>query len=213
MKRSCVVALIGGMCAVAAASCPAFAAPSPIGVWIDHTGRGGVEITDCGGKLCGRLVWFKDNKHARDGCNFQIIGNVRSVGGNRWDGGWIVDPDKDPNKKYDVEITPLSDQKLRVMGYAGMKFLSETMVWTRAPADLKKCGEEIATPAAEPSETPSEASQPSSAAPAPKTMSEPAAEKPAAEKPAAREATRKKSKDCKVSYAGYTVPVPCGVLQ
>ena len=198
MKRSCVVALIGGMCAVAAASCPAFAAPSPIGVWIDHTGRGGVEITDCGGKLCGRLVWFKDNKHARDGCNFQIIGNVRSVGGNKWDGGWIVDPDKNPNKKYDVEITPLSDQKLRVMGYAGMKFLS---------------GEEIAAPAAEPSETPSEAPQPSSAAPAPKTMSEPAVERPAVDKPAAREATRKKSKDCKVSYAGYTVAVPCGALQ
>ena len=34
--------------------------PSPLGVWIDHTGRGAVEITDCGGKLCGRIVWVKD---------------------------------------------------------------------------------------------------------------------------------------------------------
>ena len=27
----------------------------------------------------------------------------------------------------------MGDQKLKVMGYAGMKFLSETMTWTRAP--------------------------------------------------------------------------------
>jgi hypothetical protein len=46
-----------------------------------------------------------------------IIENVRPVAGNKWDGGWIIDPNKDPNKKYDVEITPLSDQKLKVMGY------------------------------------------------------------------------------------------------
>jgi uncharacterized protein (DUF2147 family) len=116
------------------------AASSPLGIWIDHTGRGAVEITDCGGKLCGHLVWFKDAKQGKGGCNFQIIGNVRPVAGNKWDGGWIIDPDKNPNKKYDVEITPLSDQRLKVMGYEGMKFLSETMTWTRAPADLKKCG-------------------------------------------------------------------------
>jgi hypothetical protein len=38
-----------------------------------------------------------------------------------------------------VEITPQGGQKLKVMGYAGMKFLNETMIWTRASADLKKC--------------------------------------------------------------------------
>jgi hypothetical protein len=26
-----------------------------------------------------------------------------------------------------------------VMGYMGNKFLSETMTWRRAPADLKRC--------------------------------------------------------------------------
>ena len=36
----------------------------------------------------------------------------------------------------------MGDQKLKVMGYAGMKFLSETMIWTRAPADLKKCSDD-----------------------------------------------------------------------
>src|SRR6476660_951363 len=128
----------------------ALGASSPYGVWIDQTGRGAVEITDCGGKLCGKLVWFKDPKNEKEGCNFQIIGNVQSVGGNKWDNGWIVDPDKDQNKKYDVEITPQGDQKLKAMGYAGMRFLRETMIWTRAPADLRKCGEDIAKPSGDP---------------------------------------------------------------
>src|SRR4029077_19477013 len=135
---------------VVAASTPAFAASSPLGVWIDHTGRGAVEITDCNGKLCGKLVWFKDTKNVKEGCNFQIIGDVRPVAGNKWDGGWIIDPDKDPDKKYDVEITPLSDQKLKVMGYAGMKFLSETLVFTRARDDLERCAESVARAPAAP---------------------------------------------------------------
>jgi uncharacterized protein (DUF2147 family) len=189
----------------------AAAASSPIGVWIDQTGRGAVEIIDCGGKLCGKLVWFKDPKYEKDGCNFQIIGNVQPVGGNKWDNGWIVDPDKDPNKKYDVEITPQGDQKLKVMGYAGMKFLSETMIWTRAPADLKKCGEDIAKPSGEPTMAPPDEPLRREA----ERQAEPPVTTPAPEpevsKPAKREsATRKK--DCKVGYGGFSITVPCDAL-
>jgi uncharacterized protein (DUF2147 family) len=164
--------LIGAV-VIGGATCGAAAAASPVGVWIDQTGRGGVEITDCGGgKLCGHLVWFKDTKHAKDGCNFQIIGNVKPMGGNRWDGGWIVDPDKDPKKKYDVEITLVSDQKLKVMGYAGMKFLSETMTWTRAPADLQKCGASPSEARADPAPAPGQPKAASDAA-QPKTARQP----------------------------------------
>jgi uncharacterized protein (DUF2147 family) len=200
--------------AVSVAACGAAgAASSPLGIWIDHTGRGAVEITDCGGKLCGHLVWFKDGKHGKEGCNFQIIGNVRPVAGNKWDGGWIIDPDKNPNKKYDVEITPLSEQKLRVMGYAGMKFLSETMTWTRAPADLKKCGEDVAKPNEEPApgsteEPPRREAEREVEGPATKPAPE-----PAVEKPGKRESAPRKSKDCKLEYGGYSINVPCTALE
>ncbi len=124
---------------------------SPLGVWIDHTGRGAVEITDCGGKLCGYVAWVKDTKDA-EGCGAQIIGDVKPVGGNTWDNGWIYDPDRDG--KFDVELKPVSTDKLRVTGYAGIKLLSETMMWKRAPADLEKCSktdtEAKAAPAAKP---------------------------------------------------------------
>ena len=115
----------------------ASAASGPLGTWIDHTGRGAVEISECNGALCGRVVWLKEAKD-EDGCNLQIIGNAKPVAGGKWNGGWIWDPER--QSKYDVELTPIGDRKLRVHGYAGMKLFGETMTWTRAPADLPRCG-------------------------------------------------------------------------
>ena len=84
------------------------------------------------------------------------------------------------------EITPVGDQKLRIVGYAGVKLFSQTMTWTRAPADLKKCGK--AKEEAKPTEsTPAIASAepPASAAPA-EAPAPGAAPKPAAPEKAAR---------------------------
>ncbi|MEO8421766.1 MAG: DUF2147 domain-containing protein, partial [Hyphomicrobium sp.] len=130
-------ALHGAVLAVAmAAAGAANADNSATGVWIDHTGRGAVEITDCNGKLCGHVAWVEDAKNS-DQCGKQIIGNVKSVGKNKWDNGWIFDPDR--GSKYDVELTAIGADKLKVVGYAGTKWLSETYTWKRAPADLQKC--------------------------------------------------------------------------
>jgi uncharacterized protein (DUF2147 family) len=123
--------------ALAVSATAARADNAATGLWIDHTGRGAVEITECGDKLCGRVAWVQDAKNA-DQCGKQIIGNVKSVGKNKWDNGWIYDPDS--GSKYDVELTSVGADKLRVVGYAGSKWLSETYTWKRAPADLQKCG-------------------------------------------------------------------------
>ncbi len=117
---------------------------SPLGLWIDHTGRGGVEIKECNGnKLCGHIVWLKDSKNM-EACGEQVIGDAKPVGGGKWDNGWIYDPDAE--SKYDVELTPMGD-KLKVVGYAGSKWLSETMTWKRAPADLPRCSKDKAAAA------------------------------------------------------------------
>ena len=122
-----IVALVGAGAAPAA---------EPTGIWYDHTGRGAVEISNCGSALCGRVVWLKDAGN-RSACGLQIIGNVRPAKDGAWDGGWIYDPDRDA--KYSVEITPIGARTLKVVGYLGSKLLSETMMWRRAPADLKRC--------------------------------------------------------------------------
>jgi uncharacterized protein (DUF2147 family) len=137
MSRNIIRALTSaGVAAAAFCSVSAAEASEVTGIWYDHTGRGAVEIVQCGANLCGRVVWLQDTGNA-EACGMQIIGNARPVGGGRFDGGWIYDPDA--GSRYSVELTPLGGGRLKVMGYAGSKFLSETMIWRRAPANLKRC--------------------------------------------------------------------------
>ncbi len=115
-------------------------AADPTGIWLDDRGRGAIEIKPCGDQLCGHVVWVKSASDKR-GCGKQIIGDVTKVTSRRWDKGWIYSPDR--NKKYSVELKLLDKDHLQVTGYAGIKYFSETMIWTRAPSDLERC-EEVA---------------------------------------------------------------------
>jgi len=145
-------------------------ASGPTGVWIDHTGRGAVEITECAGRLCGRIVWLKDTGH-KSVCGTHVIGNAKPVGKDTWDGGWIYDPEQ--NAKYSVELRTIGADKLRVMGYMGSKLFSETFIWKRPTADLKRCDAPAATAAPSPA-----ASDPKSA-PTEITKAQPPPEHPA----------------------------------
>lgn len=187
---------LGTAALITAGACGTASASSPTGIWLDHTGRAAIEISECGGNLCGRIVWVKD-PNDKEGCNMQIIGNVKPVAGGKWDGGWILDPEK--NTKYDVELTPMGE-KLKVLGYAGSKFLSETMMWTRASPGLPKCDATAAgTPAPAPAPL-AERSAPTPPAP-PAAAPEPAPEEP--RKSAA------KGKECKLELPYITLVVPC----
>lgn len=201
------------------------AATDPRGVWIDHTGRGAVEITDCDDALCGRLVWLKDAENG-EACGVQILGNVRPVGSGVWDKGWIYDPEQDA--KYSVELKPIGESRLRVLGYLGTKLFSETMVWQRAPADLERCSTDETTatlaptdpgsvsvapeatgPETAPSSPPDEApgagrtaEQAPSLEPAPgKAEVEPRRSKTAENAP--------RAKECKISMPYFTLSFPC----
>jgi uncharacterized protein (DUF2147 family) len=127
---------------------PLIAEPTPVGVWIDHTGRGAVEIAPCAQELCGRIIWLqqpndKQGRPLRDGlnaekakrnraiCGLQIIGGLKRQRDGSWDNGWIYDPEQ--GESFDVEIRLRGPDSLQVKGYKGLKFLSETFQWTRAP--------------------------------------------------------------------------------
>lgn len=126
---------------------PAPVAPTPIGVWIDHTNRGAVEIVQCGAGLCGNIIWMKDpndkkgkplrdilnedrTKRSRTICGLQIIGGVQAMRDGSWDRGWIYDPEQ--GESFDVELRLRTPDVLQVKGYKGLKFLSETFQWRRA---------------------------------------------------------------------------------
>jgi len=171
------------------------------GIWIDNTGRGAVEMTKCGANLCGHIVWVKEGTNKK-ACGIQIIGNAKPVGKNTWDGGWIYDPERDA--KYSVELKPIGTDKMRVLGYAGSKFFSETMVWKRATTDLKRCNDTEPTPAGEKkaadqpageAATKTPAARPEKASPKDKTARQP-----------------EKSTGCKKYFpqTGEMISVPCG---
>ena len=190
-------------------------APSgPTGVWIDHTGRGAVEITECAGALCGRIVWLKDAGH-KSVCGKQIIGSARRSSGGTWDGGWIYDPDRDT--RYSVELKLLDPNKLRVMGYMGSKLFSETYTWKRASGDLERC--DGAPAVASPSPVPNNPNPAGTEITKAEPSGDPPDAKPKAVKPTiadlekfAREMMKGKAggKECtvKLPYVG-TVNIPC----
>ena len=196
------------------------AASGPTGVWIDHTGRGGVEISECAGRLCGKIVWLKDAGH-KSVCGTQIIGNAKRTSAGTWDGGWILDPEK--NARYSVELKLVGSDKLRVMGYMGSKLFSESYIWRRPSTDLVRCDSSPATASPSPTDAPKTGTpnEITKTEPAPDQAPEPAA----ADKPsksvnpsiadlekAAREMMKGKAggKECtvKLPYVG-NVTIPC----
>lgn len=148
MLRVIASASLGAAVLAAATVTGTQAASSPLGVWINDEGRGGIEISQCGDKLCGKVVWLKDGKDAK-GCGLQILGDLRPGGAGTWDGGWIYSPDND--RKYDVEVKPLDGDRLQVLGYAGIKLFGKSMIWTRAPEDIQRCATPTTEAAAKPS--------------------------------------------------------------
>ena len=134
------------------------AAPPPAadiaGLWIDHTGRGAVEIAPCGAKLCGHVYWLQSAVDTKTGrplvdhknpdaskrrnpiCGLQILGDLAKTGTGRagavWGSGWIYNPED--GGSFDAEVQLLAPDRLQVMGYLGIKLFNETYVWRRAPS-------------------------------------------------------------------------------
>ena len=150
-NRAPVVAPSAPSAPAAAAQQPIPQPPSPVGTWIDHTGRGAIDIQPCGEGLCGFLVWMKEPndkkgqplrdslnedraKRRRQVCGLQIIGGLQAMRDGSWDRGWIYDPEQ--GESFDVELRLRSADQLQVKGYKGLKFLSETFQWRRAAAPL-----------------------------------------------------------------------------
>lgn len=136
---------------------PASAQAGPeLGVWVDDTGKGAVEIKPCGDKLCGFIYWLKEPlgtdgqpridrnnpdeaKRTRPICGLQVLGNLAKMSEGGYDSGWVYDPKV--GKTYDSAIDLTGKDQLTVTGYRAMRILGKSFVWTRAPADLPACGQ------------------------------------------------------------------------
>lgn len=124
------------------------------GVWLTDDGLGAIEILPCGEKRCGRIVWMKNPMDAkgrpqadvnnpnvalrsRPVCGSEIITGLARQKDQSWDIGKIYDP-KDGDD-HDLAAKLKSPNELEITGYEGTKWLSETYLWKRAPAELARC--------------------------------------------------------------------------
>ena len=117
-----------------------------LGKWTtidDNTGeaRSVIEIFERGGKIYGKIVAITDpakrdnvcEKCTGDDKNRPILGLELLKGleknGDKYDGGYITDPDN--GKRYKCYIELDDANTLRVRGYIGMSILGRTQIWQR----------------------------------------------------------------------------------
>lgn len=114
----CVALLFG--CASVPVQRAAAAGVVPPGTWRMGE-KVAILIFECGGMLCGRVAWLKEPFNAqgllkRDGlnpdralrqrqvCGPTIIWNLRSTDPNRWEGGWLYNPDDGITYRAGIEL-------------------------------------------------------------------------------------------------------------
>lgn len=128
--------------------------PSISGLWLDNEGKAAIEVKGCGPELCGSIAWLKApldpkgkpwtdmlnpdrEKRLRPVCGLQIIGGLKASDNGLWRDGWIYDPEE--GKSFNVELSLSDANTLKVFGFAGVRLLSETMLWKRLPVDSARC--------------------------------------------------------------------------
>jgi len=128
-----------------------------VGKWLTSSKQGVVEIYDCGGALCGRVVGLRQNRDAngvpwRDGYNPDPEARNRPVCGStvfrnlQWNdqkGMWAGRLyDAENGKEYEGRLTVERPGEMRLRGsLIHFSWLSETVVWTVYQGELASdCG-------------------------------------------------------------------------
>lgn len=126
---------------------PADDADSVVGLWLNGTKKGHVQIYKQGGTYFGKLVWLgqpndpdtgkprTDGKNAdvskrkRPLMNMILMYNFKYNGDNVWGDGKIYNPED--GKEYNCKMTLQDSNTLLVRGYVGISLLGKNQIWTR----------------------------------------------------------------------------------
>ena len=116
-----------------------------LGTWLSADGGTKVRISDCGGKLCGKVVWLSDplgndgkpktDKHNEDEAKrtrpllgVPVVQGMAPNGDNKWSGKIY---NADDGKTYDAHVSVISADAMNVQGCV-LGFLCKSQKWTRA---------------------------------------------------------------------------------
>jgi uncharacterized protein (DUF2147 family) len=121
-------------------------ASSAEGTWLSQDGGTKVKLSDCGGKLCGNIVWLKrpidrttgkpqTDKHNPDPAarerpllGLQVVSNLSPNGPNTWSGKIY---NADDGNTYSGNMKVQSSRTARVEGCV-LAVLCKGQIWTRA---------------------------------------------------------------------------------
>jgi uncharacterized protein (DUF2147 family) len=116
------------------------------GTWLTEGGKSRIKIADCGGALCGTIVWLKEPndeagkpktdknnpdaaRKAKPLIGTQIVLGMKPSGANKWAGQVYNAED---GKTYSGNITLNGDSALQLQGCALGGLLCKSQTWTRA---------------------------------------------------------------------------------
>jgi uncharacterized protein (DUF2147 family) len=152
VRRAAAVLAIGVVTALS--PCAADGA-TPVGRWYAEGGAAQVEISRCGARLCGRVVWLRApfDEH---GCDWRdrrnpdptlrgrpiigmnILAGLRPADDARsWTGGTVYDPTSGRTYRCTLELE--GDNRARVRGYIGVPLLGRTTTWIRVGTEQQMC--------------------------------------------------------------------------
>jgi uncharacterized protein (DUF2147 family) len=133
-------------------------AASPIGRWYAEGGAAQVDISDCGGELCGRVVWLR-SPFDENGCELRdrynpdqslrhrpvigldiVRGLAPSSGTDAvWKGGTIYDPGS--GNTYRASLRVVGANRIELRGYVGIPLIGRTTSWFRVGSEPQTCRE------------------------------------------------------------------------
>jgi uncharacterized protein (DUF2147 family) len=121
-------------------------AGAPEGTWMSQDGGTKVRLTDCGGKLCGTVVWLNEPidpdtgkpktdihnpdpaKRARPLIGLRVANGLAPSGPNHWSGRIY---NADDGRTYQASFWVQSESTAKVQGCV-LKVLCKGHTWTRA---------------------------------------------------------------------------------
>ena len=121
-------------------------AADPLGVWLTQTGTSRIRVADCGGALCGTIIWLKEPndpdtgkpktdknnsdaaKRSRPLIGVQIVLGMKPAGAGKWTGQVYNAED---GKTYSGNLTFSGGDSLQLQGCALGGLMCKGQTWTK----------------------------------------------------------------------------------
>jgi uncharacterized protein (DUF2147 family) len=121
-------------------------AADPAGTWLTQTGGSRIRVADCGGALCGTIIWLKEPndpdtgkpktdknnsdeaKRSRPLLGVQIVLGMKPSGTDKWNGQVYNAED---GKTYSGNLTYSGGTSLQLQGCALGGLVCKAQTWTK----------------------------------------------------------------------------------